>query len=46
MLSYELICKLRPVDRSTVCNALELGMGSCSAQRLTHCTLGAAPQPL
>lgn len=46
MLTPELICAACAVDTPTICNALELVMGSRSSTGFTYGTLIAAPAPL
>src|SRR5574337_1317215 len=46
MLTPELIQVLRAVDTPTICNALEIAMGSRVAHGFTYGTLVAAPKPL
>jgi len=45
-LDEPLLRALRAVDTPTICNALELAMGSRSASGFTHGTLVAAPHPM
>lgn len=46
MLTPDLLQALRAVDTPTICNALEIAMGSRVAHGFTYGTLVAAPQPL